>query len=136
MHSFSWYVLSDGSRAKHEVTTEDWLPKPCVGKQSFPELIFLGIIEDKKIDVAQLGKVNSTGSRLLGSAASMTLNKPGLPKKTPNRTTGCGVAWPAGCRNDMEVNVELEYCWVEMKKMSLVVSKSARARDDCCGHQP
>lgn len=45
----------------------------------------------KKIDVAQLGKVNSAGSRLLGSAASMTLNKPALPDRTPNRTAGCRV---------------------------------------------
>ena len=91
MHSFSWYFFSDGSRAKNEVTAEDWLPKPYVGKQSFPELIFLGMIEEKKIDAARLGKVNSRGSRLLGSAASMTLNKPTMPNRTPDRNAGCGV---------------------------------------------
>lgn len=92
MHSFSWYVLSDGSRAKNEVTAEEWLPKPYVGKQSFPELIFLGMIEEKKIDAAQLGKVNSTGGSLLGLAASMTSNEPALPDRTPDRNAGCGVA--------------------------------------------
>lgn len=49
-------------------------------------------MKKKKIDAAQLGKVNSTGSRLLGSAANMTLNKPALSDRTPNRTAGCRVA--------------------------------------------
>lgn len=49
-------------------------------------------MKKKKIDAAQLGKVNSTGSRLLGSAASMTSNKPVLPDRTPDRNAGCGVA--------------------------------------------
>lgn len=89
VHSFSWYTVSDGSRAENEVIVEDWLPKPSVGKHSFPELIFLGMIEEKKIDAAQLGKVNSIGSRLLGSAASVTSNKPVLPDRTPDRNAGC-----------------------------------------------
>lgn len=55
-------------------------------------MIFLGMIEEKKIDAAQLGKVNNTGSRLLGSAASMTSNKPALPDRTPDRNVGCRVA--------------------------------------------
>ena len=61
------------------------------------------LMEEKKIDAAQLGKVNSTGSRLLGSAASVTLNKPVLPDRTPDRNAGCLVAcrltwgkWKAG----------------------------------------
>lgn len=37
----------------------------------------------KKKDAAQLGKVNSTGSRLLGPAASMPSNKSALPDRTP-----------------------------------------------------
>lgn len=92
VHCFSWYAFSDGSRAKNEVTAEDWLPKPSVGKQSFLELIFLGMIKEKKIDAAQLGKVNGIGSRLLGSAASVTSNKPALPDRTPGRNAGCRVA--------------------------------------------
>lgn len=58
-------------------------------------MIFLGMIEEKKkkkIDAVQLGRVNNTGSRLLGSAASMTSNKPALPDRTPDRNAGCGVA--------------------------------------------
>jgi hypothetical protein len=49
-------------------------------ENSFPELIFLGMIEErkrkkkerKKKDAAQFGKVNGTGCRLSGSAASVT----------------------------------------------------------------
>ena len=46
----------------------------------------------KKKDAVQLGRVNNTGSRLLGSAASMTSNKLALPDRTPDRNAGCGVA--------------------------------------------
>ena len=44
-------------------------------------MIFLGMIEEKKKKkyAVQLGRVNNTGSRLLGSAASMTSNKLALP---------------------------------------------------------
>lgn len=49
-------------------------------------------MKKKKIDAAQLGKVNNTGSRLLGSAASVTSNKPALPDRTPDRNVGCRVA--------------------------------------------
>lgn len=107
---FSWYVLSDGSSAKNEVTVEDWLPKPYVGKQSFPELIFLGMIEEKKKkDAVQLGRVNNTGSRLLGSAASMTSNKPALPDRTPDGNAGCGVA--RRLRGWHGENGKLKNCW-------------------------
>lgn len=49
-------------------------------------------MKKKKIDAAQLGKVNSADSRLLGSGASMTSNKPVSPDRTPERNAGCGVA--------------------------------------------
>lgn len=61
-------------------------------ENSFPELIFLGMIEEKEIDATQFGKVSSTGSRFLGSAASMTSNKPALPGMAPGRNAGCGMA--------------------------------------------
>lgn len=64
-------------------------------------MIFLGMIEGKRIIAAQVGKVNSTGIRLLGSAANMTSNKPALPDRT-YLIEMKGVEWPVSYRNDRE----------------------------------